>query len=50
MLGRLGGDDAKAGLLAALSDKDPFVRRRACEALIRAGIEPPVDCAQAAAR
>jgi putative membrane-bound dehydrogenase-like protein len=30
-------------LQTALKDKDAFVRRRACEALIRAGIEPPVD-------
>jgi putative heme-binding domain-containing protein len=38
-----GGGDNRAALLAALDDYDPFVRRRACEALIRAGIEPPVD-------
>jgi putative heme-binding domain-containing protein len=42
-LGRLGGEDAKEGLLAALRDQSPMVRRRACEALIRAGIEPPVE-------
>lgn len=30
-------------LVKALKDKDALVRRRACEALIRAGIEPPVD-------
>jgi putative heme-binding domain-containing protein len=29
-------------LVAALKDDDPLVRRRACEALIRAEIEPPV--------
>lgn len=29
-------------LTRALDDKDPMVRRRACEALVRAGIEPPV--------
>jgi putative heme-binding domain-containing protein len=40
-----GGDDSKEALLAALNDYDPFVRRRACEALIRLGIEPPVDVA-----
>ncbi|MCC6417807.1 MAG: hypothetical protein IT429_06110 [Gemmataceae bacterium] len=33
------GDDA---LLKGLKDGDALVRRRACEALIRAGIEPPV--------
>ncbi len=43
MLGRLDGDDVKEMLLIALNDKDLFGRRRACEALIRAGIEPPVD-------
>jgi putative heme-binding domain-containing protein len=42
-LGRLGGEDVKEPLLTALADRSPFVRRRACEALIRAGIEPPVD-------
>src|SRR5262249_26483001 len=30
-------------LLKALTDGDAFVRRRACEALIGAGIEPPVE-------
>jgi putative heme-binding domain-containing protein len=34
---------SKGTLLEALRDEDPFVRRRACEALIRAGIEPPVE-------
>jgi putative heme-binding domain-containing protein len=33
---------ARDTLLAALKDADALVRRRACEALIRAGIEPPV--------
>src|SRR5439155_6067340 len=42
-LGRLGGTDAGVGLIAALKDSDPLVRRRACEALIRAGIEPSVE-------
>jgi putative heme-binding domain-containing protein len=41
--GLKGGKDNEKALLAALDDYDPFVRRRACEALIRAGIEPPVD-------
>src|SRR5262249_27269830 len=27
----------------ALKDEDAFVRRRACEALVRAGLEPPVE-------
>jgi putative heme-binding domain-containing protein len=30
-------------LVKALKDDDALVRRRACEALIRAGVEPPVD-------
>jgi putative heme-binding domain-containing protein len=30
-------------LLAALKDDDAFVRRRACEALIRAGVEVPAE-------
>jgi putative heme-binding domain-containing protein len=51
ILGRLevgiddnGNDMRRAGfVLAALKDEDPFVRRQACEALIRADIEPPID-------
>jgi putative heme-binding domain-containing protein len=42
----LGVNETKAArdtLLGALKDGDPLVRRRACEALIRAGIEPPVS-------
>jgi putative heme-binding domain-containing protein len=35
--------DRRGLLLKALKDDDAFVRRRACEALIRAGIEPPVE-------
>jgi putative heme-binding domain-containing protein len=35
--------ESKLALLDALKDKDALVRRRACEALIRAGIEPPLD-------
>lgn len=30
-------------LTGGLGDSDPLVRRRSCEALIRAGIEPPID-------
>jgi putative heme-binding domain-containing protein len=42
-LGRLGGEDVREPLLRALADHSPFVRRRACEALIRSGIEPPME-------
>jgi putative heme-binding domain-containing protein len=35
--------EASAAILAALRDSDALVRRRACEALVRAGIEPPVE-------
>ena len=35
--------ESKQALLEALKDKDALVRRRACEALVRASIEPPVD-------
>lgn len=35
--------DAEPVLVAALKDSDKLVQRRACEALIRAGFEPPVD-------
>jgi putative heme-binding domain-containing protein len=35
--------DARAALVGALDDKDEFVNRRACEALVRRGIEPPVE-------
>src|SRR5262249_10189697 len=34
---------ARDTLLQALTDSDPLVRRRGCEALIRAGVEPPVE-------
>lgn len=37
------GSPEAAALLKALHDQDALVRRRACEALIRAGMEPPVD-------
>jgi putative heme-binding domain-containing protein len=42
LLGVRGIRTAKGALLDALKDDDLFVRRRACEALIRAEIEPPV--------
>jgi putative heme-binding domain-containing protein len=38
-----GHKDGEAALIKALKDEDKFVRRRTCEALIRAGFEPPVD-------
>ncbi len=34
---------SRDALVRALKDQDALVRRRACEALIRAAIEPPVD-------
>ncbi len=42
-LGVAGAADepARKAYLTALQDTDPLVRRRACEALIRAGVEPP---------
>ncbi len=36
-------DLAKQAILSAVTDEDNLVKRRACEALIRAGFEPPVD-------
>ncbi|MCI0458783.1 MAG: HEAT repeat domain-containing protein, partial [Gemmataceae bacterium] len=42
LLGLRGEKDTREALLKALKDTDALVRRRACEALIRAGIEPPV--------
>ena len=42
LLGVNGYEDGKDTLIKALGDGDALVRRRACEALIRAGIEPPV--------
>jgi putative heme-binding domain-containing protein len=42
LLGINNGKNHQKSLLGALKDDDPLVRRRACEALIRAGIEPPV--------
>ena len=42
LLGVRGVKEAKSTLLEALQDDDLLVRRRACEALVRAEIEPPV--------
>jgi putative heme-binding domain-containing protein len=42
LLGVNASPKGKDTLLKALADKDAMVRRRACEALIRAGIEPDV--------
>lgn len=36
-------DQSKTALIQALHDEDALVRRRACDSLIRAGIEPPVE-------
>ncbi len=43
LLGVNGYKEGKDALIKALKDEDALVRRRACEALIRAGFEPPVD-------
>jgi putative heme-binding domain-containing protein len=43
LLGIGGGKETGESLQKALKDEDALVRRRACEALIRAGIEPPVE-------
>ncbi len=42
LLGVNGYSQGRDPLIKALADRDALVRRRACEALIRAGIEPPV--------
>jgi putative heme-binding domain-containing protein len=42
LLGVNRSSQGREALLKALKDEDALVRRRACEALIRAGIEPPV--------
>ena len=42
-LGVNGHAYAKATLFTALKDEDAFVRRRACEALVRLNVEPPVE-------
>jgi putative heme-binding domain-containing protein len=43
LLGVNGYKDGGDALVVALRDEDALVRRRACEALIRAGIEPQVE-------
>ena len=43
VLGINGYEAGRATLLRALKDEDALVRRQACEALIRAGFEPPVE-------
>jgi putative membrane-bound dehydrogenase-like protein len=44
ILGFMGDQKSSRGpLLNALKDNDAMVRRRACEALVRVGIEPPVE-------
>jgi putative heme-binding domain-containing protein len=42
LLGVRGRAGAGKALVKALADEDALVRRRACEALVRAGVEPPV--------
>jgi putative heme-binding domain-containing protein len=43
LLGLDGAKEHGETLVQALQDEDALVRRRTCEALIRAGIEPPVE-------
>jgi putative heme-binding domain-containing protein len=43
MLGLTTADSASKQVLGALKDDDAFVRRRACEALVRLEVEPPVE-------
>jgi putative heme-binding domain-containing protein len=43
LLGVKAYKEGEAALVQALKDQDKFVQRRACEALIRAGFEPPVE-------
>jgi putative heme-binding domain-containing protein len=43
LLGVNAPKEAQPALENALTDKDALVRRRACEGLVRAGIEPPVE-------
>jgi putative heme-binding domain-containing protein len=43
LLGVKGYKEGRDLLVRALKDNDALVRRRACEALIRAGFEPPVE-------
>jgi putative heme-binding domain-containing protein len=42
LLGVNGWSEGRDTLIHALADQDPLVRRYACEALIRAGMEPPL--------
>jgi putative heme-binding domain-containing protein len=43
LLGVNGYPEGRDPLTKALADRDALVRRRACEALIRAGVEPPLS-------
>jgi glucose/arabinose dehydrogenase len=43
LIGVNGFDKAAPELFQALADPDPLVRRRSCEAIIRIGVEPPID-------
>jgi putative heme-binding domain-containing protein len=43
LLGVNGYKEGRDALIKALKDDDKWVQRRACEALIRAGFEPPVE-------
>jgi putative heme-binding domain-containing protein len=42
-LGVKGYKEAKPILVKALNDSNPRIRRRACEALVRAGLTPPLE-------
>jgi len=43
LLGFRAGDEVRTALVERLSDSDATVRRRACEAFVRSGIEAPVE-------
>jgi putative heme-binding domain-containing protein len=43
LLGFHTGDQVRAALAQLLGDRDLTVQRRACEAFVRSGIEPPVE-------
>jgi putative heme-binding domain-containing protein len=43
LIGVNGMKEARDLLVGAVKDGDALVRRRACEALVRAGVQPPVD-------
>lgn len=43
LLANVASAEAKSALVEAMHDGLPMVRRRACEGLVRAGIEPPLD-------